>query len=364
MRFRTLVALLLSWTATAHLSAADLNVGDPAPALQLSKFVKGDEVKAFEKGKIYVVEFWATWCGPCKATIPHLTRLQKAHKDVVVIGVSVLEENQDKVEPFVKAMGDKMNYRVAMDSVPAGKDGDEGKMAETWLDAAELDGIPTAFIVNGEGKIAWIGHPAKMAIPLQKVVAGKWDIAAFAETKKLEEELLDKLGEIENELTPEEAAKHLEVLDTYFKKSEELESEFGELKFTMLMKIKDGEAKAAEYAARLIEKFAADDSETLNSIAWTIVGPETELVNKVDKKLKEVALKAAKRADELTEGADFAISDTLARAYFFAGDKKKAVEYQEKSLKLLKTAEMDLPEEEIEEMRQRLEEYKKSLKGD
>src|SRR5260221_10369818 len=47
--------------------AQDLSVGDPAPKLEVKEFVKGSPVKSFEKGKNYVVEFWATWCRPCLA---------------------------------------------------------------------------------------------------------------------------------------------------------------------------------------------------------------------------------------------------------------------------------------------------------
>ena len=76
-------------------------------------------------GKNYVVEFWATWCGPCKASIPHLTELQKKNPSVTFIGVSVWEPDQDKVKPFVEEMGDKMAYRVAIDLVPE-KEKDNG----------------------------------------------------------------------------------------------------------------------------------------------------------------------------------------------------------------------------------------------
>ena len=86
--------------------AEGLGLGDPAPPLTVSKFVKGTKVDKFEPGKIYVVEFWATWCGPCKVSIPHLTELQEKQKDVTFIGVSVWENDPELVEPFVQEMGD------------------------------------------------------------------------------------------------------------------------------------------------------------------------------------------------------------------------------------------------------------------
>ena len=49
-------------------------------------------------------------------------------------------------------------------------------MAKNWMTAAGQEGIPTAFIVNKEGKIAWIGHPMEMDKPLEKIVAGTWDL--------------------------------------------------------------------------------------------------------------------------------------------------------------------------------------------
>ena len=51
-------------------------------------------------------------------------------------------------------------------------------MAKTWMQAAGQNGIPTAFVVNKESRIAWIGHPMTIDSPLSKVVAGEWDIQA------------------------------------------------------------------------------------------------------------------------------------------------------------------------------------------
>src|SRR5687767_13027650 len=111
---RVLIAALafaLTGVAAAGTARA-IELGDPAPELQIAKWVKGEPVKEFEKGKVYVVEFWATWCGPCRTSIPHLTEMQKKYEDkVVFIGVS--DEDAETVAPFVDKMGDEMAYRVA-----------------------------------------------------------------------------------------------------------------------------------------------------------------------------------------------------------------------------------------------------------
>src|SRR5215217_4987535 len=98
---------------------ATLKVGDPAPPLRVSKWLKGGPIEKLEKGKVYVMEFWATWCGPCVAGMPHVTQLQKkyADKGVVVIGMNVGEHDPSKSEPVVARMGDRIGYAVAADLV-------------------------------------------------------------------------------------------------------------------------------------------------------------------------------------------------------------------------------------------------------
>ncbi len=152
--------------------ASGIGPGSPAPALDIKTWYKGTPVKSFEKDKLYVVEFWATWCGPCKMSIPHLTELAQKNKDVTFIGVSIWEDdNGTNVKKFVDDMGDKMNYNVCYS-------GNQTGMAETWMKAAGQNGIPTAFIIQN-GEIQWVGHPMTMEEPLNQIKAGKFDRAAF-----------------------------------------------------------------------------------------------------------------------------------------------------------------------------------------
>src|ERR1051325_1895884 len=87
---------------------AKLTAGDKAPPLTIEKWVKGEPITGFEKGRVYVVEFWATWCGPCVASMPHLSELQKEYGDrVTIIGVTKEDPNNSlaQVEDMVKAKG-------------------------------------------------------------------------------------------------------------------------------------------------------------------------------------------------------------------------------------------------------------------
>jgi thiol-disulfide isomerase/thioredoxin len=179
-----LTAALLALTAglTFTLAAGPtLKVGDPAPKLQTGKWVQGDPVKSFEKGKAYIVEFWATWCPPCRASIPHLNEIYQKYKDkgLVVIGQNCSERDDSGVAAFVKKMGDKMTYRVALDNK---RSDPEGEMSKTWMEAAGQDGIPTAFVVNTKGIIAWIGHPMQLKDSvIQSALSGKVAVSKNAE---------------------------------------------------------------------------------------------------------------------------------------------------------------------------------------
>src|SRR5215469_15597227 len=134
MKLTKLVAgimAVLAGTTLSFAATATLKVGDPAPKLQAGKWVQGEPVTDFEKGKAYIVEFWATWCGPCRVSIPHLNEIHTKYKDknLVVIGQDCAEVDEAGVEKFVKKMGGKMTYRVALDD-------EEGTMGNTWMLAA------------------------------------------------------------------------------------------------------------------------------------------------------------------------------------------------------------------------------------
>jgi thiol-disulfide isomerase/thioredoxin len=113
---------------------------DPAPDLK-AKDLEGKELslEAY-KGKVVLLNFWATWCGPCRAEIPSLIRMQEAYKDhLQIIGMDVDDDDPERLRAFVKSQG--INYPVAMTS-------DAVRLAYGGIAA-----LPTVFVINRDSKV-------------------------------------------------------------------------------------------------------------------------------------------------------------------------------------------------------------------
>ena len=169
---KTILSLLLMcatvfcYTAMAEVT---LKIGDPAPKLDVMRWLKGNPVERFEPGHVYVVEFWATWCGPCIQGMSHMSKLARKYRgQAEFIAVSVRETHQisgyielsgevnkdeieDAVREFVEDNGDRMDFTVAMDD-PVSQ-----KMFKNWMAASGVVSIPTTMIVDRQGRIAWVG---------------------------------------------------------------------------------------------------------------------------------------------------------------------------------------------------------------
>jgi len=116
---------------------------DPAPDFHVKDLDGKDLTLAAHKGQVVLLNFWATWCGPCRAEIPGLIELQNKYKDrVQIIGMVVDEEDDDdgnNLRQLVKS--ERINYPVALTSP-------EVRMAYGGITA-----LPTVFIINPDGRV-------------------------------------------------------------------------------------------------------------------------------------------------------------------------------------------------------------------
>ena len=147
-------ACLLAWGACAPSRGSRVqaqNDRKTAPDFTL-KDADGRVVRLSDyRGKVVLLDFWATWCGPCKVEIPWFTEFERQHKasGFAVLGVSMDEGGWDEVRPFLKEI--EVNYRVVM-----GND----ETAELY---GGIEALPTTFLIDRTGRIAsrHIGLSAK-----------------------------------------------------------------------------------------------------------------------------------------------------------------------------------------------------------
>ncbi len=295
----------------------ELFIGSKAPELQIAKFVKGDSVQSFEPGQVYVVEFWATWCGPCIAAFPHLSELQEEYKGKAqFIGVNIWEgvddqaERIEKVEGFVADQGERMSYTVAVENGSA--------MADTWMKPAAQNGIPAAFIVDGTGTIAWVGHPMNIDKSLEQAVSGELDTAKAVENYKRDAMVMSAANRF-------------------------------------AQGIQSGSLEEPTVIANLlIDKYINEDQRMLNAVSWMLINADG-----AGEAQYKAGYKAIKQACELTEWKDWSILDTYAMAAHKLGKNADAVKWQTKAVELVPADNTEAKAE----LQTRLDEYTAAAAG-
>ncbi len=332
----------------------------------MAKWVKGEPVTGFEKGKVYVVDFWATWCGPCKQAIPHLTKLAQENKGKVeVIGVSISESQTDntdtayieKVQKFVDKMGDTMDYRVAVDTP-------DKVMHDTWFKPTATGGIPTAYIIDQNGMVVWtgIGSPPDVERIVGQVLAGTFDhkkemehqrqldaeaakrsAADIAVAKSSAKKMDEKYPGLSAAMQRGDTAAAVESINAAFKADPTLEPEGGyQQKFMILMQRGKPDAVNA-YAKELMDHYP-NNGAVFDWVSACIVQTDSN-APKFDKDLAFTAARISETSARPDSRWQQFARWRLGWAYYHMGDKAKATEYIQSALdgaKKLKDKKVDI----------------------
>lgn len=155
--------LFLAILFTAFSAVAFDQTGRKAPDFKLKSLTDNTYVSlAGLKGKVVLVDFWATWCGPCKQSLPHLEQLSKKYKNFTVVAVNV-DNDKDKAVKFLKDLN--LDLTAVYDS------------AKKVIESYDVPEMPTSYLVDQYGKIQYVysGYSEQKMKQLEFVIRGLVD---------------------------------------------------------------------------------------------------------------------------------------------------------------------------------------------
>lgn len=338
-----------------------LKIGDPAPAMNVESWVRGNPVKNFEKGKVYVVDFWATWCGGCIASFPHLSAIADKHKDNVrFISVDSYEFDvlkkggnpTEAVRAFLETgPGKRLKIDVCVDR--------DSSMFLGWIKPLRRQGFPTTFVIDQEGKLAWIDvNLDQLDWVLQQVVAKKWDnkkSLAIMEQRDAIEDNFFKTFQLKDPATKKK--NYQEILSA----CESLEKQYPDRKdaaaFYKVMALSELDKKRMplqleEMAANPLSRYInLDDAAGLILRRTDLTQRDYAAIAKVQERLLLNEHNGTGRG-----GKTVRVYEELAKTYSLLGTFKKAVDHQQNAIDIAKKEKA--PADQLKKLNATLTKYK------
>lgn len=358
-----------------EIEVPQLTIGSKAPAIDIEHWLSDGEgkftkVSQFQPSKVYVLEFWATWCAPCVASMPHISKLQTEFVDrgVQIIGIS--NEELDEVKEFLQQENKKAKATFAEITKTYCLTTDPDSSAtEEYLGGLQAEGIPFSVIVGKEGLIEWFGHPLEMDKPLAAVVDGTWDREAFKaaqaeseitnEDLKAFEETFSQASELAESGEIEEA---MALLDEAVEESEStaIKNMYQSVRHQFTVIFRKGK-EAVDAMQALIDE-AGSDADELGSLLSMFCSVHTEqaIDDEVLKLIRKTADEAIKEEKE-----SFILQYALGQILHIEGDLDGAIASTENAIKILDDYEPeDFEEEYIDQFADEISDFLDKLKAE